>query len=193
MNDTHTVRVWDPLVRVGHWILAASFLVAFATEDDLMTLHSFAGYLALAVLTVRIPWGVVGTRYARFASFVHRPSAVAAYFRDILAFRPARHLGHNPAGGMMIVAMMLAMVLTGVSGIAALALEDHAGPLATQMAGGAPLWLRALGVVHVGLANLMLLLVLAHLGGVAVACLQHRENLVRSMFTGLKEARDEHP
>jgi len=93
----------------------------------------------------------------------------------------------------MIVAMMLAMVLTGVSGIAALALEDHAGPLATQMAGGAPLWLRALGVVHVGLANLMLLLVLAHLGGVAVACLQHRENLVRSMFTGLKEARDEHP
>lgn len=191
MSTTDSIKVWDPLVRIGHWVLAASFLVAFSTEDDLITLHSFAGYLALAVIAVRIPWGLIGTRYARFTSFVRRPSVAMAYLRDVAAFRPARHIGHNPAGGLMIVAILVTMVLVGVTGIAALAIEDHAGPLAAHAAGGAPLWLRALGKSHEALANFMLVLVIGHLAGVVVACLQHRENLIRSMFTGLKEARDE--
>jgi len=193
MYEAKTVKVWDPLVRIGHWVLAAAFLVAFATEDDLLALHSFAGYVALAVVAVRIPWGIIGTRYARFTSFVRRPAAVAAYLRDVLAMRPARYLGHNPAGGLMIVAMLATLVLTGASGIAALALEEQAGPLAAHVVGGAPLWLRALGATHEGLANFLPLLVVAHLCGVALTSLQHRENLVRSMFTGVKAVGDERP
>lgn len=192
MHEQRQIKVWDPLVRIGHWLLAASFLIAFVTEDDLLALHSLAGYLTLAVIAIRIPWGLFGTRYARFASFVHRPATVIAYLKEVLAFRPRRHLGHNPAGGAMIVLMLITVALVGVSGVAALALEEHAGPLAAYAAGGVPLWLRATAAIHEGLANFALLLVALHLVGVAVASLQHRENLVRSMITGRKEVRGEH-
>jgi len=91
--DTGNVKVWDPFVRAFHWTLVAGFLVAFLTEDDLMTLHAWAGYLVLSLVGLRIVWGLIGTRFARFSNFLSKPSTVAEYLKDVAAFRARRYLG----------------------------------------------------------------------------------------------------
>jgi cytochrome b len=184
--DTGTVKVWDPFVRVFHWTLVAGFLVAFLTEDDLMTLHAWAGYLVLCLVGLRVLWGLIGTRFARFSDFLSRPSTVVEYLKDVAAFRARRYLGHNPAGGAMIVVLLVLLVLTGLTGLAVYGAEESAGPLADFMRGTPGYLGDALEELHEFVANLTLLCVLLHVLGVLVASLQHRENLVRSMFTGLK-------
>lgn len=180
------IKVWDPLVRIFHWGTAAAFAVAYLTEDDWLSLHTLAGYLVLAAVITRVLWGFIGTRHARFTDFVRGPSSVLGYVRDILHGHPKRHLGHNPAGGAMVVALLILMVLTSLSGLALYGGAELAGPLRELMAGAPPFWLEALEEGHELLANLTLLLVLLHVGGVILASLQHRENLVLAMFTGIK-------
>lgn len=166
------VEVWDPLVRVLHWTLVAAFAVAFATGDEVMILHRWAGYLMLGIVGVRLVWGLIGTRHARFADFVRGPGAVKAYLRTLLSGHPQRYLGHNPAGGAMIVAL-LATLLVGGSGL----LTDNPGRLGAVF-----------GEVHEVLANAMLGFVLLHVAGAVVSSLLHRENLVRAMISGRKPA-----
>ena len=93
------VRVWDPLVRIFHWSLATFFAVAFVTEDDLLALHVWAGYAVFGLIALRLVWGFIGPRHARWADFVKEPREILAYLKDALRFRAARPLGHNPAGG----------------------------------------------------------------------------------------------
>lgn len=92
------VRVWDPLVRVFHWTLAASFLGAQLWEDP-RVLHETLGWIAGGAVAVRLVWGLIGSRHARFADFVPGPSGLLGYVRDVAAGRERRYLGHNPAGG----------------------------------------------------------------------------------------------
>lgn len=169
-----TVRVWDPLVRLFHWSLVASFAVAWITGDDWKALHIWAGYAAAALIAFRLVWGLVGPRYARFTQFVRTPGSVAAYLKDLLAGREARYLGHNPAGGAMILALILSL--------SALCLT---GWMYTTDAFWGEEWVEE---AHEALANLLLVLVGLHLAGVALASLKHRENLVRAMVTGRKRA-----
>lgn len=168
------VRVWDPLVRVFHWGLAASFLAAYLTRHGGGTLHYWAGGAAAALVALRLAWGVFGTRYARFSQFVRGPAAVLAYLRAIATGSEARYIGHNPAGGAMIVALMLVMLATALTGY--LQTTD-------QFFGDA-----GIEKLHDLLGNGLLLLVLGHLAGVAVASLRHRENLVGAMITGQKRS-----
>jgi len=184
--DTGTVKVWDPFVRVFHWTLVVGFAVAFLTEDDLLTLHAWAGYLVLGLVGLRVVWGLIGTRFARFSNFLSRPSTVIRYLLDVTAFRARRYLGHNPAGGAMIVVLLVLLVLTGLSGFGVYGAEESAGPLAEFMRGAPGYVGDALEELHEFLANLTLLCVLLHVLGVVLASLQHHENLARSMFTGLK-------
>ena len=114
-----TVKVWDPFVRIFHWGLVAGFTVAYVTEDDLLTPHIWAGYLVGALIALRLPWGLIGPRHARFSDFVYRPRNVAAYLGDMLGFRARRCLGHSPAGGAMIVALLVVVAATVITGIAA--------------------------------------------------------------------------
>ncbi len=193
MNHAENVRVWDPLVRIFHWSLVAAFTVAYLSgegEDEWLGLHSVAGYTVLGLILVRLVWGVIGTRYARFSSFVYRPSAVVEYLKQLLLLRPPRYLGHNPAGGVMIVALLISLVLTSVFGLAVYGAEEGAGPLAGMFAGTSEYWAHALGEVHEFFANLTLFLVVFHVAGVAVSSLLHRENLVRAMFTGSKRVEE---
>lgn len=184
------VKVWDPLVRVFHWALVVSFFTAYLTEDDFLTLHVWAGYGVLGLVVLRILWGLVGTRHARFSDFVYSPRAVLAFLRDTLLLRAKRYLGHNPAGGAMIVLMLICLVLTTLTGLMVYGAAENAGPLAG--------WLGYLGdeggeafeEVHEFLANLCLMLVAIHVAGVLVESLIHRENLVRAMWTGRKRADD---
>ena len=152
------VKVWDPFVRVFHWSLVLSFLVAYLTEDEWLSLHVNAGYAVLGLVGLRVVWGFIGTRHARFSDFVYRPAHVRAYIRDTLNARAQRYIGHNPAGGAMIVLMMAGLLLTAISGIAVHGLEQGAGPMSGLY--GLPETVEnVVEAVHEFLANLMVLMV----------------------------------
>ncbi len=170
------VRVWDPLVRTFHWTLAAAFAIAFIVEDELLGLHIWAGYLALTLIAIRLVWGVIGTRHARFTDFVRGPRQVMAYLKDALAFRAPRYLGHNPAGGAMVIALLLSVAATGLTGMA---LND------AQALGG-----EEFEEIHEFFAYLSLGLIVAHVAGVLFSSLAHRENLIGAMITGDKRRED---
>lgn len=181
-----SVRVWDPVVRLFHWGVLACFTLAWLSGDDWLSLHVIAGYTLLGLLSLRLVWGLVGTRHARFASFLRPPAAVFAYLRAIASGRAARHLGHNPAGGAMALALMLLLLLTALSGLALYGAEEAAGPLAAWLS-HAPRWLhKGLEGAHDLLVSLTLFMAGLHVLGVLLASLQHRENLVRALWTGRK-------
>ena len=102
----HVVRVWDIFVRLFHWSLVASFVVAWLTRHGSEDIHHLAGYAAAGLVVLRVLWGVVGTHYARFMQFTRSPRTVLGYLRDIVTGREARYIGHNPAGGAMILALL---------------------------------------------------------------------------------------
>lgn len=178
------VRVWDPAVRIFHWTLVAAFATAWLSGDELPVVHVYSGYLIGGLLLFRLLWGFVGTRHARFRDFVRPPSRVLAYLRDAGRGRAPRHLGHNPAGGAMILALLISLTVTVVSGIALLGATDFTGPLAGLVRGG--LMADILEAAHEAGTNLTLILVVLHLGGVLFSSLAHRENLIRAMVTGRK-------
>jgi cytochrome b len=169
-----TVKVWDPAVRVFHWSLVTSFVVAWITADEIKDLHLWSGYAAAALVAFRLVYGLVGTHYARFSQFLRKPRTVAAYTKEILRGREARYIGHNPAGGAMVLALL--------GGLALLCLT---GWLATTDA----FWGNdVVEELHELFANLLLLLVGLHILGVLLASLRHHENLVRAMWNGRKRA-----
>ncbi|RXH35720.1 cytochrome B561 [Bradyrhizobium nanningense] len=167
-----TVKVWDPFVRVFHWSLAGLFLLAYATGDEIEKVHIVAGYTIAGLLALRIVWGFVGPRHVRFSDFVRAPRAVLAYMRDVALLRAPRYLGHNPAGGAMIVALIVMLIGTCITGYM----------MTTGSFWGAK-WVEE---VHEAFANLTIGLVVVHVLGVLVASFEHRENLVKAMITGRK-------
>ena len=210
-GDTSLTTVWDPLVRVVHWLLVIAFFTAYLTEDDLLTTHVWAGYLAGGVVVLRVAWGFVGPRRAWFTDFVYGPRRILGYTWDLMRFRADhRYVGHSPAGGAMVVVLLVALAVTVWSGLEVLAVEKGAGPLAANAAvaipvavavadegqeySQAPAGESAAGhegeefweEVHEVAANLTLFLVVLHIAGVLLASLVYRENLVRAMFTGRK-------
>ncbi len=166
------IRVWDPFVRAFHWAIAASFAVAWASSESWERLHNAAGYVAGGLVALRIVWGFIGPRYARFQQFVRSPDTVIDYLRAIREGSERRYIGHNPAGGAMIVVLIAAMAATAVSGWL-MTTDAFWGSTAVQH-------------VHSLLAHGVLVLVVVHLGGVALASLRHHENLVRAMVVGVK-------
>jgi len=219
MNTPHnTVRVWDPIVRYGHWVLAAAFFTAYLTEDDFLTLHVWAGYVVGVVVCIRLLWGFVGTRHARFVDFVRSPMATLRYVRDVASNRAKRYIGHNPAGGAMVMALLISISGTVFSGLVVYAIEENAGPLAGWVADAPALASPTVSSrgenstdtgkyprdddhedgafeefweeVHEILANFTLLLIGLHIAGVLFSSYAHKENLILSMITGRKR-RDE--
>ena len=196
------IRVWDPVVRIFHWSLVAAFTIAWLTGEEEARLHEFAGYAVIGLVLIRVVWGFVGTRYARFRDFVYPPSTVLAYVREMLTGKSKRYLGHNPLGGMMIIALLLSLLATSATGLVAQGAKEGTGPFAAITAsasvtvpaaisravaddddeGAGEAWKE----LHEFFANLSLLLVALHIAGVIAGSLVHRENLVRAMFTGRK-------
>lgn len=185
-NTLQTIKVWDLLIRIFHWSLVGFFTLAYLTEgeDEWMTIHSYAGYSILILLVFRLLWGVMGTHYARFSNFVTRPKEVLVYLKGLIAGNAKDYIGHNPAGAMMIVALIISIAITGFSGMALYATDGH-GPLATSFFATWPEG--AIKEVHEFFANFTVFLVVIHVGGVIVSSLLHKENLVRAMLTGKKQ------
>ena len=183
-------RVWDSLVRVFHWSLAGSFTLAYLSEDDFLTLHVWAGYTIIGLILLRLIWGFIGSRYARWSDFVKKPSEIAQYIKSAARFKANRYLGHNPAGGAMVVALIICLIATTFSGLAVYGGQEFSGPFAPMLSDIPERWAHTLEEVHETLANLTLILVGLHLAGVAFSSLQHKENLVRAMITGFKNTQD---
>jgi len=185
--EQNEVRVWDPFVRIFHWSLVLTFTIAWLSGDELEVLHINAGYAVLGLVLLRIVWGFVGTHHARFRDFIYPPAEVKGFLKDTVMQRARRYLGHNPAGGMMIILMLVSLVITTVTGIAYYGIEDGAGPLA-MLAGIPETGEEMLEEVHEFFANLMVLLVVVHVIGVVIESQFHHESLIRAMLTGRKRA-----
>ena len=169
-------------------------------------LHLWGGYVIGAIVVLRVVWGFVGPRHARFRDFVRSPIVALAYFRDLLYGRARRYVGHSPAGGAMVITLLVCLAATVATGLVAYG-EGGKGPLAVVMtnanANGNEAEHRALakaggeqsestiGELHGLFANITVALVVAHIFGVAVASVVHKENLVLAMIAGRKRrARD---
>ena len=190
-EEIKTSRVWDLPTRIFHWSLAASFSIAFLTSDSekLRDIHVIAGYSLAGLIAFRLLWGFVGGKHSRFADFLPTRQKLIDYFKSLLIGKPRHYVGHNPAGGAMIVLLLLSLVLTTLTGLGAYGAEGY-GPLAGWAAGLVGLGREAMEEVHEFAANFTLFLILVHIAGVLFGSLLHRENLVRAMITGRKPAKE---
>ncbi|MDA1101606.1 MAG: cytochrome b/b6 domain-containing protein [Proteobacteria bacterium] len=167
-----TIKVWDPFVRLFHWSLVVSFAIAWLTADEWDDLHEWAGYAAAGLIGLRLLWGLIGPKYARFSQFVRSRNAIMDYIRASILGGEPRYIGHNPAGGLMIVGLILAMAGTAFTGW-----------MSTLNAFWGVEWAEE---THEALASFMLILVVIHVAGVVFASLRHKENLLRAMINGRK-------
>jgi len=217
MSNNRTVSVWDPLVRIGHWTLVIAFFTAYFTEDDLMTQHVWAGYVVGTVVAIRIIWGLIGSRHARFSDFIYSPATVIGYLKNLIARKPQHFVGHNPAGGVMVIALLFSLSATVFTGLKLYAVEENAGPLAINARPSSSLISVAKAdegedeknegsmkeghsvneadeefweELHETFVNITLLLVFLHIGGVIASSIIDKEKLVKAMFTGKKEIDD---
>jgi len=219
-SSTAMVKVWDPIVRIGHWVLVITFSIAYFLGGKILWLHVWCGYILGLVVAVRIIWGFVGPQRARFRDFVFRPKAAITYGFELLNLRSRRYIGHSPAGGLMIVATLAMLIAIVYTGLVAYALESNQGPLspfvketpaveaptdnaaagtaqADQSAAVVTEWKKSddpaarerrrfWKELHEALSNTTMILIILHIGGVALASYAHRENLIRAMITGKK-------
>ncbi len=183
-----TVKVWDLFVRFFHWSLVLGFATAFVSgEFHISWLHTLVGYVLCALIVARLFWGIKGSQYARFGSFVFSISETRTYLHSMLSGHPKHYFGHNPAGALMVFALLATVIALLVTGLATLAVIDFDGPLlflANRVSDEASYTLRHL---HEFIPDVALVLVGLHLLGVVSGSIQHRENLVRAMITGKKE------
>jgi cytochrome b len=175
--DSKTVLVWDWPLRLWHWTLALFVLIACFTPNRYDGLHRFAGYSVIGLLAFRLIWGFVGTRHSRFRRLGPRLRAAPFFFCNLGRGHTGRYLGLNPAGAAMLVALMLLLTVSAVSG-------------AMQVT------VRFFGVwwvedTHAYASDAVIILVVLHVVGVAVVSLLQRDNLVRAMISGRKRLRRE--
>lgn len=193
-KEIKKLKVWDPFVRFFHWALVVLVAVAYISQDDFLGLHVLAGLLILGLIFFRVIWGFIGTPHARFSDFVFRPKVVFGYLKDLVTLKAKRYIGHGPAGGAMVVALLLGLLATTLSGLALLGGQEYQGPLAGLMSGLGGFWSKAVEEVHEFLAGGILFLVSLHVLGVLFSSWAHRENLIKAMFTGKKrEGEGRHP
>jgi cytochrome b len=168
------ILVWDAPVRVFHWLMVFSFAGAYLTAESerWRLIHVTLGYTMGGLVAFRIIWGLIGTRHARFSSFVHGFASVRRYVQSLMAGKPEHHVGHNPAGAVAIVLLLLSSIVIVATGWGVY--NDTGGKIVEEL--------------HEVSANLMLLIVIVHVAGVVVSSWLHHENLIRSMLTGRKLA-----
>lgn len=179
------VKVWDLAVRLGHWLIAALVLGAFLTseEDESTPLHVRLGLAVLGLVVFRVVWGFVGSTHARFRDFVRAPRDVLAYAREYVRGRAGHHVGHNPLGGAMVVALLGTLVVVTVTGVITYLGPEWGGPLDGVLTKQGA---HAVKEVHEAAAWALPVLVAFHVLGVLLSSFLEKQNLVKGMFTGWK-------
>lgn len=180
------VKVWDIPVRLFHWLLVLLFAFMFLSgnlKGDWMEWHMRSGYAILALVLFRILWGFAGSTYARFSSFLAGPSAGIAFARKLLARTPTPSASHNPLGGWMVLALLLALMFQVGTGLFAnddILIEGPLAPLVSKAVSN------QLTSWHYWNTNVLLALVAVHVLAVLYHAVVMKENLIGAMFTGLK-------
>jgi len=185
------IQVWDPLVRLFHWLLVISFLIAYVLEDDRLNLHVLAGSIVFGLIVFRLIWGFMGTEYSRFADFICSFKQIIQHLRDLVRLRPAHHSGHTPIGSVMILLLLFCLLLLTLSGIMLYAHEGAHFPLAGFMAATELDTTLFIENLHGWIADMLMLFVLFHIAGVLLESLLQKQNLIWAMFTGYKTIRKE--
>jgi cytochrome b len=172
-NMATKIVVWDRIVRLGHWVLVVSFIVAYASAESerWRLVHVSSGCLVFAAVVMRVVWGVIGTHHARFVSFISAPKRAITYLKSLATPRPEHHTGHNPAGGWAVVGLLGLSLLASITGW-----------MAYNNVGGAKL-----GQWHELASNLALALVIVHVAAVVISSYLHKENLWMAMLTGFRQ------
>ena len=214
MDNTQFIKVWDIAIRVFHWTLVGCYALAFISPENIPKLHVFFGYSVLFLVLFRILYGFVGSKYARFSDFLCPPAQIADYLKGLLIRKPKHYVGHNPAGGLMIVILLLSLLVLTLTGLKAYGIKGH-GPLAKHEIS---FMTNAFAdsddkedhdehnshdrrskkhhrtekdefweEVHETIAYFTLFFVSIHIMGVLVSSLVHRENLIKAMITGRKQ------
>ncbi len=166
-----SVRVWDPVVRLFHWTVVAGCAINLIFEDG-NTFHRAVGYVVAAAVAVRVVWGFAGAGHARFSDFVPRPAALVAYMRQLASRNEPRYIGHNPAGAVMILALLGSLVAVSVTGWM-MGLDRFFGN-------------ETLEELHETFAMAILVLAGIHVAAAVFESVRHRENLIKAMVTGWK-------
>ena len=175
--------IWDLVVRIGHWTLVVCFAYSYFAEPDFPG-HDVSGYIILAVVSWRLVWGFVGSRYARFSAFIYSPRETLQYTLAAMRMGEAREYGsHNPMGALMVFAFLLMLPFICITGVMLLGLLQFEGPLAGVVPES---WEYFLDMSHLYSAQMMAALVVAHVAGALWACWWHRQNYVLAMITGYK-------
>jgi cytochrome b len=176
-TTTTAIRVWDAPTRVFHWLLVFSFAGAYLTSESerWSLVHITLGYTLGGLIAFRLGWGFVGTRYARFASFVKGPSEVLQYAKSMATLKPKHFVGHNPLGAVAIVLLIVSGIAIVVTGYAAF--NEIGGEWVAEL--------------HEVSSHIMLILVGVHIVGVIAASWLHKENLARAMVNGFKQGKAE--
>lgn len=159
-------------MRVLHWLLVLTVAAAWITSSRIGPAHEYLGYATCVIVIARLFWGRIGNRYARFTQFVRPAAATWQYLRGLAVAYAPRHLGHNPLGGWMVVALLSCVAALGLTGWL----------YTTDLLWGYG-WLASL---HAALGYLLLALIALHVVGVLLMSCKHRENLVVAMFSGDK-------
>jgi len=206
-RNIKSVKVWDIFVRTFHWALAGCIFGMFLTGDDFKNVHMNLGYFVICLILARILRGFIGSKYARFSDFLYKPSAIFDYLRGLIKGSPKRYLGHNPAGGLMVVVMLVSLLITAFAGLKTLGSEGR-GPLANkgismvrpafadedehdedsanrgsrQKEQQSEFW----EDIHEAMTSFIIFLVIVHVCGVIVSSWVHKENLILGMMTGKK-------
>lgn len=182
MNNIYTsaqkniqVKVWDVMVRLFHWSLVIMFASAYIFSEH-RSVHRYLGYCVAALIAFRLVWGFAGSKHARFIDFVPSPVGLFRYLLTMVKGNEPRTLGHNPAGGAMIIALLLTIFGISVTGYM-IGMDQFFGVE----------WVEK---THKTLVNFCLLLIAFHLSGVIYASYQHSENLVKAMITGWKRRKE---
>lgn len=171
-SEHETIYVWDRFVRIFHWSLVSCVLLDFFVVDDGETLHQALGYLGCALVSARVVWGFVGTKYARFSDFFPTPTRISHHIRSLFAGKMDQHNGHNPLGALMILALLSLVMALGVTGFMQ-GLDAYWGEE----------WLQDL---HELLANVLIALVAMHVTAALIMSRIERTNLIAAMITGSK-------
>lgn len=174
VDAASTIRVWDLPVRLFHWLLVATILIAFLSSEEesaLAAWHVPAGWIAAVLVAFRIVWGLVGGEHARFADFL-KPGQIAHHVSSLFSGKPERSIGHNALGGVAIIALL--------------------GTVAGIIYTGATMRGEAEGGLHETLANILLGLIALHVVAVIATSLLTKDNLIGAFVTGNKRS-DRHP
>ncbi len=167
-----SIKVWDPIVRITHWGVALLFIANFTVIDDDSPAHIYVGYVLFALVAIRIMWGLVGTKYARFSSFWPTRSRIRVHLKGIMRGQPGVYLSHNPLGALMVLNLFATMIAISITGI-----------MLTMRTFRFEDWVEDL---HEGLAIYGFVCVGIHVAGVLFEMKRSKINLIKAMVTGRK-------